>query len=158
VLNLADVPRLVADAVGLEEHPWGDGELRSGVAVAQLDPFASPDDPRVAKFVGEWGLGDEGVHRMTTGATAATNGELKLVRRGQEELLYDLTVDPLELHPRSVSSTEELRGVEALRAAIDAATDPRPVPGLVDTAPPRPPVSEEELERIEQQMKLLGYM
>jgi arylsulfatase A-like enzyme len=158
VLNLADVPRLVADAVGLEEHPWGDGELRSGVAVAQLDPFASPDDPRVAKFVGEWGLGDEGVHRMTTGATAATNGELKLVRRGQEELLYDLTVDPLELHPRSVSGTEELRGVEALRAAVDAATDPRPVPGLVDTAPPRPPVSEEELERIEQQMKLLGYM
>jgi arylsulfatase A-like enzyme len=158
VLGLVDVPRLLADAVGLGDHPWGDREPSSAVAVAQLDALASPDDPRVIKFVDDWDLGDEGVRRMTTGATAATSGPLKLVRRGREELLYDLTADPLELRPRSASSIEELDGVGALRAAIDAATEAHPVADLIEPARAASPASAEELARIEQQMKLLGYM
>jgi arylsulfatase A-like enzyme len=159
VINLADVPRLIADVVGLSAHPWGDTEVRSNVAVAQLDPIAGPDDPRVLEFVDKWGLGDEGVRRMTTGATAATNGELKLVRSGNGELLYDLNADPLELSPRAILGNGEPRRITPLRDAIDEATDPRPVPDLTEsTARPRSPVSTEELERIEQQMKLLGYM
>jgi arylsulfatase A-like enzyme len=158
VLGLADVPRLLAEAIGLDDHPWGDGEYRSDVAVAQLDPLASPDDPRIRSFVDEWGLGDEGIRRMTTGATAATDGRQKLVRRGQEEVLYDLSADPLELRPRNVSTHEDSGGIATLRAAIDAATEPRPVSGLVHPAQPTAVVPAEELDRIEQQMKLLGYM
>jgi arylsulfatase A-like enzyme len=158
VLGLADVPRLLAEALGLDDHPWGDAELRSGVAVAQLDPFASPDDPRILKFLDDWDLGDDGARRMTIGATAATDGQLKLVRRGQDEVFYDLSADPLELRPRSASSIEESVGVATLRAAIDDAIDARPVSGLVHPDQPTNAISAEELDRIEQQMKLLGYM
>jgi hypothetical protein len=73
-------------------------------------------------------------------------------------LLYDLTADPLELRPRSASSIEELDGVGALRAAIDAATEAHPVADLIEPARAASPASAEELARIEQQMKLLGYM
>jgi len=160
VLGLSDVPRLVADAVDLRDHPWGEAELKSPVAVAQLDPLAAPDDPRILSFAEEWDLGDEGVHRMTRGAVAATDGRRKLVRSGASELLYDLDSDPLELHPEDVSRPRpgERAEVHRLRAAARAVEHPRPVEGLTTSPHPAPSVPADELERIEQQMKLLGYM
>jgi arylsulfatase A-like enzyme len=160
VLNLADVPRLIAEAVGLQDHPWGDGELPSAVAVAQLDPLASAEDTRVLKFADDWHLGDEGIQRMTLGATAATDGRLKFVRRGPKGVLYDLSTDPLELRPEDVTRPrpDESASVVRLRRAADAVEQPRPVRGLVRPVQPPPGVSAKELDRIEQQMKLLGYM
>ena len=161
VLGLTDLPRLVAEAVGLADHPWSDGERSPAVAVSQLDRLAAADDPRILHAAEEWELDDAGVRRMTTGATAATNGHLKLVRRAGEDLLYDVDADPLELAPQRLSpasSEDDAVVVAELRAAVDRCVEARPVPDLIAYAARAPEASADELEQIERQMRLLGYM
>jgi arylsulfatase A-like enzyme len=161
VLGLADLPGLIAEAVGLPDHPWNGGAGASAVAVSQLDPLAAADDPRILQAAEEWELDEAGVRRMTTGATAATNGHLKLVRRDGEDRLYDLDADPLELAPQLLPadrSDGEARVVAELRAAVDRCVEARPVPGLSTGAAGEAAASAEERELIERQMKLLGYL
>ncbi|MEJ7582549.1 MAG: sulfatase-like hydrolase/transferase [Acidimicrobiales bacterium] len=163
VLSLTDLPRLVADLVDLQDHPWGDGDLRSPTAVAQLDPMGGEAHPGLLEWVRDWGLDGEGTRRLTWPATAATDGRWKLVRRNDEERLFDLVSDPLELRPLAVAAGAGVEpalmsSVTRLRAAVDAATEPRPVPGLSSPARVAPEASAEELERIRRQMELLGYL
>jgi arylsulfatase A-like enzyme len=143
LVSLADLPRALARAAGID-HPWGP-DLCSGVSVAEFDPPAQRDDPRVLRAVEEWGVGEAGLRFMTTPLTAATDGEFKLVRRGAGEELFDLGADPLEEHPLDPSGPRS--------APLRAALDPEPV-----TVAPRPEASAEELAEIEERMKLLGYM
>jgi arylsulfatase A-like enzyme len=142
--SLADLPRALAAAVGIE-HPWGE-PLCPEISVAQFDPPTGPDDERVRRSVEEWGVGEAGLRVMTTPLTSATDGVLKLVRRGAEELLFDLAADPLEEHPLAASDP---RGAP-LRAALD--------PTAAVTVTSQPEASAEELAEIEERMKLLGYM
>src|SRR5205085_7602280 len=74
--SLADFPRLLADTLGLEGHPWADdgAGAPAGVAVAQLDALAEPNHPRLLRAVEEWHLDDDAVRRMTSPATCATDG------------------------------------------------------------------------------------
>lgn len=151
VTSLASLPRLVAGAVGLERHPWEAGALPAGVAVAQFDSPGPSTHPRVAHFIEQWGVGPADYWRLDEPLTSATDGSLKLERRGPRELLFDLEADPLELHGREPDGSpaiERLR--EALRhpsvtaqAATDAAAGP---------------VDPEEVGELEAQMKLLGYL
>jgi arylsulfatase A-like enzyme len=142
--SLADLPRALARATGIQ-HPWGP-DLCSGVAVAEFDPPTGPDDQRVLRSVREWGVGDAGLRIMTTPLTSATDGAVKLVRRGTAEEFFDLATDPLERHPLDASD----RRASDLRAALD----PEPV-GAVEA---QPEASAAELAEIEERMKLLGYM
>jgi arylsulfatase A-like enzyme len=160
VLNLADLPRLLAEAVGLEDHPWEPGPSAGDVSIAQLDPLGPPDDPRMIQFAEQWGIDDDGMARMTTGATAATDGALKLVRRGGQDLIFDLARDPLELSPEILDGAGRRDGppIERLVAAVDTAVEPRAVSGLTSPTGPPPSIPAEELDAIEQQMKLLGYL
>src|SRR2546423_11150838 len=97
--SLAELPRAIAGAAELDAHPWGDGPP-AGVGVAQFDPPSDdPDDPRVVKAVEGWGMDDETRRRFTTSLTCAVGGDLKLMRRGERDELYDLASDPLELSP-----------------------------------------------------------
>jgi arylsulfatase A-like enzyme len=156
VLSLADVPFLLAEALEVSDHPWSVGS-ESRAAVAQLDPLAPADDPRVVEFIDRWNLDDEGVYRLTTGAVVATDGHRKLMRRGGQELLYDLTADPLETGGQVLTGATADVNIEHLRAAAAAAEQPKPVPGL-RTDGPAPAASDEEVDRIEEQMRLLGYL
>ena len=151
--SLAELPRLVADLAGLSEHPWTDGPP-AGVGVAQFEPVVEPDDPRATTAVERWGLGDEAVRRLTTPLTCAVRDGLKLLRRGEDEELYDLRVDPLELAPLADGSD---RGrVAELRAALEhpAVTARRDPESSAATGE----ASAEELRDIEERMRLLGYM
>jgi arylsulfatase A-like enzyme len=155
VLSLTDVPHLVADAVGLADHPWNSDGGRS--AVAQLDPLAPADDPRIVEFIDKWNLDDEGVYRLTTGAVVATDGRRKLMRRGGQEVLFDLVADPLETEGRVLAAGAADPEIELLRKAAADAEEAKPVPGLRADAP-TPTASDEEVARIEEQMRLLGYL
>jgi arylsulfatase A-like enzyme len=143
LVSLADLPRALARAAGIA-HPWGP-DLHAGVAVAEFDPPTGPEDERVQRTVREWGVGDAGLRVMTTPLTSATDGALKLVRRGASEELFDLAADPLERQPLDSSDPRA--------AELRAALDPRPV-----AVEPQAEASAAELAEIEERMKLLGYM
>ena len=100
--RLAAAP--VAEAAGIERHPWPADELPAGLAVSQFDSIGPPDHPRVIEFAHRWGLDREAVGRMTASYTAVTDGRQKLVQRNLEE--------PLRLRPRARS-----RGANAARSA-----------------------------------------
>jgi arylsulfatase A-like enzyme len=160
IASLADLPRLVAGHVGLEEHPWHDGPP-AGVGVAQFDPPTGPDDEAGNRYLTQIGLGGV-LDEITRPLTCAVSGGLKLVRRGDREELFDLAADPLELSPLAepdflargegrTAALAELRG--ALNHPAVAATG-EPAGG----GPAPPPVSDAERRELEERMKLLGYM
>ena len=153
--SLADLPRMVAEAAGLREHPYAPG---SSPPVAQFDPPGPADHPRVQKFVRDLDLGQDGLERLTAVLSSACDGSRKVVRRNGADLLYDLAADPLEEHPIDPSGA----GPEfaPLRAAIDDSERVRPAAsaaGAPAAATP-PEATPEELAELERQMKLLGYM
>lgn len=157
--SLAALPRLVAEAVGLEEHPWRDGPP-DGFGVAQFDSPADPDDVAMVERFREAGFGDV-LDTFTTPLTCAVAGGLKLLRRGDREELYDLEADPMETQPLSVEagvgSGRDDR-VAALRSALDhPAISSRPA-AATPAIGGESAVSHEERRDLEQRMKLLGYM
>ena len=114
VFSLASLPRVIADAAGLDAHPWSVPSLPSGVAIAQYDPMAAADHPRVRTFASKFGLAEEGIDRICASFTSATDGATKLVVRDGAELVYDLAADPGETRP-----LERVNGhVDALRDAL----------------------------------------
>jgi arylsulfatase A-like enzyme len=150
--SLADLPRLLGDALELEDHPWRE---RTPLPVAQADPAAPRSDPRVDHAIAAWGLGEEAAWRISTQITAVADGRFKLVRQGEVEQLHDLTVDPLETTPLTTVPAGEEARVAALRTALK---DPA-VWAAPDGAPsPAPAADPEEVEALERQMRLLGYL
>jgi arylsulfatase A-like enzyme len=154
--SLADLPRFVAQAVGLEEHPWTDGPP-PGVGVAQFDAPVDPGDERAIGLVDEWGLGPDALERFTTPLTAAVRGDVKLMLRGDEEVVYDLASDPLELAPISAAEAELRLGAGVLAPLRDALAHPSMQVGSAPQEAKDGP-DEEELREIEDRMRLLGYM
>ena len=150
--SLAELPRVVAAAAGIDDHPWGDP--LPDVAVAQFDAPVEPGDPRV-RDVGEaeWHLDEAGLARLTTSFESAADARLKLIRRDGALEVLDLEEDPLELAPRPVSQSD---APAHLLAALGhpAALARSSAEGH---GPPRA-ASPEELERIEDQMRTLGYL
>lgn len=154
-LSLAELPVRLASAIDLDDHPFPDG-LFEGVAVAQWDPFEL-DEARLDELVRSWGLDAEAVRRLRTPLTCAVSGHFKLMRDGDDELLFDLEADPLEAAPLREQGAIAARAGDALvplRAALD---DPRvQARGAVTAA--ADVVSAEEALEIEQKMRLLGYL
>ena len=150
-VSLADLPRMVAEAAGIEGHPYAPA---GSVPVAQFDPPGPADHPRVQRFVRDLDLGREGLERLTAVFTAACDGHRKLVRRNGRDLLYDLHADPLEESPLDPSQADG--DFERLRAAVAAAE--RPAAPAASAAGAPPDATPEEVAELERQMKLLGYM
>jgi hypothetical protein len=91
--------------------------------------------------------------KLSTHLDAAVRGDEKLLRRGDELLLFDLADDRLEERGRAVTRAE---APPELLAAIEdqAAAAAQPVPAEAGAATASP----EELARIEEQMRTLGYL
>jgi arylsulfatase A-like enzyme len=146
VASLVELPRLLAEAASLPDHPWGDGRLRDGIAVAQFDAPADADE-RTRSQAAEWGLDDEAVATLTSDQTIATDGRHKLVHRRGEVELFDLDDDPLEERPQPPDAA-----APSLRAALDRAVrhDTEPTPAAATTT--------DDTAELEERMRLLGYM
>jgi hypothetical protein len=154
LVSLVDLPRLLADAVGLDDHPWRD---RTGedVAVAQLDAPCAPDDPVAVEALDSLGLGLDALPRLVRSFTCATDGRLKLFRDGSSETIVDLEADPMEEEPEMVGRVHELRhgpALQRLRTALDeaAAVERNAGPGQLNMT-----IDDPELEK---KMRLLGYL
>lgn len=155
VTSIADLPGMLADAIGLVDHPWS-GEAERTVAVATSDALAAADDERMERARAEYGLDDFAVWRMRTPSTAATDGRLKLVRDGDDDWLYDLDSDPLEQAPARVDGrVAALAGpaFAALRDAVDAAHLVSPSVRVTTTAP-----ATRTRPDLEERMRMLGYL
>jgi arylsulfatase A-like enzyme len=160
IRSLVELPKRLAAAVGIEEHPWRRGGVETEAVIAQWDPPAPPSDPRVQSLVAEWGLGQDAALRMGTTLTAAVDGRWKLVRRDDALELYDLSVDPLELDPLGSDdrTAEASAAAERLRGTLDgAAANADPATAVLSREAPDQ-VSDEELGELEDRMRLLGYM
>ena len=160
VTSLAHLPLMIAEATGLDDHPWSDSRWSNGAAVAQFEPPARADDPRWVKAFADWGVDPElAAKRVAQPLACATDGRLKLQRRGTSEELYELTADPLELSPLSPAAGDPA-AVAGLRRALDAAAalEGRAPVAARDGAEGPPSLSDEERRDLEERMRLLGYM
>ena len=152
--SLADLPRYIATRVGIDDHPWTDGPP-AGYGVAQFDPPGVGDDPDAVRGFRDMGLGDK-LDQFTTPLTCAVRGQLKLVRRGEREELFDLAADPLEESPRSPDEAlEHTDAVAGLRAALE-----HPAITSVGSSVPAaaPEATDEQMRDLEERMRLLGYL
>jgi len=153
---LTALPHLVTTALGINAHPY-DGDSLNGVAVSEVEGIAAPGDPRVTDAVREWGLDDAAATLMTSDATTASDGTLKMLRRGDVERVYDLPADPLEQSPLDRVALDTRRDdVARLRRAIDAAVAAGAEAARAPAQPP--PDAGIDNEQLIAQMKLLGYL
>ncbi len=151
--SLAEVPRMIAEAAGIEDHPFIEDPLPGGVAVAQKDvTFQGRDE--ILERARLKGVPEGDLLRfMARTMACATDGSFKLSRIGEREALYDLARDPLEA---TDVSTEHPDRVRSLRAALDA-TGEAPQPVTVPAGDGGEIAAEEEAE-IEAQLEGLGYI
>ena len=152
VRSLVEMPRVIAEAVGLDDHPWDTHP--PAIAVAQFDPPGEdPHDPRKLDAVKAWGAGPEALEKLSMTMDCAIRDGTKLWRRGDRLELYDLAEDPLEERPRLVSRGE---APPDLLATIEDQAATSVIGGPVQAEAPS--ASPEELARIEEQMRTLGYL
>lgn len=159
VTTLVALPRLIAEAIDLADHPWPSDELPNGVAVAQYDLTPSPDDPRL-EIIREWGATEEGVRRFAYPCSGAADGRYKLVVLGDSERLYNVDADPEEVAPMSPAEGPP-EVVERLRRALRWAGENEWTPDidvLRAAGGSQAEPSEPELKEIEDRMRLLGYL
>jgi len=157
-VSLAKLPAWIAQAAGIDSHPYLETDLPAEAVIAQYEPMCGPEDPRAQSFARMWNLDAEAVRKLTTGLSCATDGRHKLVvdDTGRESL-YDLLADPDERSPAPAPAdgpAASLRAVLDQAAIEEARLEPAPEP----TAAPASAASADELAALERQLKLLGYM
>lgn len=151
--SLADLPRLVAESVELDGHPWRDGPP-AGFGVAQFDPPTAPDEATLRRVER---LPPPARIALTTPLTCAVADDLKLLRRGDREEVFDLATDPAEARPLDpVAVAADGRGAQL--AALRAALDHPAVSSRAPEAAPAATASDAETRDLEERMRLLGYM
>ena len=150
-MSLASLPRLLADHLGVDDHPWAEGDLPADLGAAQFD-FIEADDPRVGIATEAWGLDEEAQRTLSTPLTCVADGRLKLVDRGGHRELFDLTEDPEEVRPIAPVEHSDSARVGALERGLVHAS----LQQSADTPPPAAPTT--DVEDLENRMKLLGYM
>ncbi len=146
--SLAELPRLIAEALGIADHPWTDDVRQGGIAVSQVaGQVLLPERESLARG---WGIPEEAIRRIAIPMSAATDGRFKLIREPHGERLYDLVSDPAE------TTSIDAAGIAAaasLRAALDHADAIAPVAEPVATAS-----TGDEAAELEERLRQLGYL
>jgi arylsulfatase A-like enzyme len=148
--SLVRLPALVADALGLDDHPWED--ISSGPAVAQTDGLATWDREARTRLEAAWHLPAHIVDQLAHPIACATDGRFKLVRTAGVERLHDMTTDPLEESDVAASHPST---VTELRKALDAAGQFGASSSSDDA---RDSMATETPAELEARLRLLGYL
>ena len=153
--SLASLPRFVAEAAGIRDHPYTD-EPEPGCGVAQFDPPVRAEDSKAVEKVRQAGL-EHALGLFSTPLSCAVRDRLKVVRRGDREEVYDLSSDPLEQRPVAADTVPPV-ALATLRAALDQPAMSARWSGDIAAPAAGGEASAEELRELEERMKLLGYM
>jgi arylsulfatase A-like enzyme len=155
--SLVEMPARIARAAEIQDHPWP-GDLPAGLPVAQWDPFKLTPE-RLEEVMRDWDLDEAEAERLISPLTCAVSGRLKLVRgaRVDDESLFDLDADPLELAPIRGEQAIADRAGAALQGLRDAVNHPL-TQATADVSAPAEEVSADEMAEIERRMRLMGYM
>jgi arylsulfatase A-like enzyme len=149
--TLAQLPQMLAGALGIEDHPWIDDVRPGGMAVSQVaGQILLPERETLARA---WGVPDEAIRRIAIPMTAATDGRFKLVRDPAGERLYDLDSDPAESRPIDAAEAGASGSADALRAAIEHAD--ALAPSVQEVAPHE---VDDEAAELEERLRQLGYI
>jgi len=143
-VSLARLPALLAEAIGMTEHPWTEWAW-PGIAPAHNAGLGH--SPERQKLAAARGVPAAARERLNTPMECALDGRFKLLRTGENEALYDLDADPEE--GRDVSAAHPER-VTALRAAL--------VLGSAPAQHADRPVEPGEEAEIERHLEALGYL
>lgn len=152
IVSLADVPRVLADAIGLPDHPWQDERPVSGLATAQYDGFASFTREFADQLAGGFGIDERDRSLLDRGGECVTDGRFKLVRTEGAEELFDIESDPLETIDVSDRWPERR---DALRRALDV-VESLPRAHVEEPADER--TDDAQSADLEEQMRILGYL
>jgi arylsulfatase A-like enzyme len=148
--SLVRLPALVANLLGIDDHPWSD--VGPGPAVAQTDGLATWDEEARERLVAAWNLPSPIVDRLASPIACATDGRFKLVRESGRHRLYDTSDDPLEGRDVSDSHPDQ---VKRLQTVLDAA---EPLSPTADRAPESGAHDNSTTRDLEDRMRLLGYL
>ena len=153
--SLLELPAALAGVCGIDHHPWTE-RLPQGCAVAQFDPPVMAGETENIEKLRNIGIEGAALDRFITPITCAVRGELKLVRRGGEDHLFNLASDPGETRPMSVGEADSdlAEEIAVLDEALTFGSEPlaRQEPSTSNGP------SDEEVRELEERMKLLGYM
>lgn len=153
-ISIADIPRLIATAAGLDRHPWARRACPDGVAVAQNDGYSAIHPAFATLFAQEWHLDETGIERLDLPLSAAVAHPFKLVRAvvdgRNEDRLYDLEADPLEEVDARLWNPD---ATERLEAALEAADAQR---RIVNSA--SAPMQQTHDPALVGRLRLLGYL
>jgi arylsulfatase A-like enzyme len=151
-LSLSAVPRLVAEALDLTDHPWEPEPLPAGIAIAQNDGLESAGLAVAETLLQAWSVPEAALDRLRTPMTCAVDGAMKLVRHGGQERVHDLRHDPLEQRDVAALHHSAAERLRTALAAADAAVRPAPVAAAL------PPDSASEVDDLHERLRLLGYL
>jgi arylsulfatase A-like enzyme len=152
-MSLSRLPAILAAAIGLREHPWGEVPDDDALVVAQYDGFSAMTPEIAERLADAFSLSDEHRSALSTSGECITDGRFKLVRLGGIESMYDMKTDPLET--TDVLSTHPIESAR-LRSALDRveSTTPRVVGDPSDGVRP----DTKEQQDLEERMRILGYL
>jgi len=161
VSSLADVPRILAEAAGITDHPWQRPAVPAGVAVAQCDGFAALAPDTARKLVEAWRLWPRAHEELFLRRSCATDGRFKLVRERDGARLHDLETDPLETIDVLAVHPEESARLASVLDALDAeeeASKARVPERASSSGGDGGPAGAAESAELEERLKLLGYL
>ena len=157
IVSLAELPKILAPLLGIDDHPWVEDVRPGGFAVSQAaGEFWIPVRRQAAQ---QWRLPEEAVINLESPITSATNGRYKLVRDVKGERVYDLVGDRLEESPIPIDVTS-MRDIPItdMRAALDEVEAMAPhehaQPDVIAAELP----SDKEAAELEERMRELGYL
>jgi arylsulfatase A-like enzyme len=150
--SLAALPRLVAEALGITDHPWEREPLPSGIAIAQNDGLESAGLAVAETLAQEWAVPASALERLRTPMACAVDGAMKLVQTGPDERVHDLRHDRLE--QRDVAGLHH-REAQRLRAALVAADAAARTAASTPVGTLEPT---DEVDDLHERLRLLGYL
>lgn len=158
VMSLMELPRLVAAAAGLDDHPWQDTAGTTGIAVAQSDGLETVSKNR---FVAAMRLPPRAQEAMSLRRSCATDGRFKLVREGDTTRLHDLESDPLERVDAAPTFPDQVARLRRVLDGYDSSSETAAVPpedGAEAGTDASGATRDAESAELEERLKLLGYL
>jgi arylsulfatase A-like enzyme len=156
IVSLAELPKILAPLLGIEDHPWVEEIRPGGFAASQAaGEFWIPVRNEAMQ---QWGLPEEAVLRVESPITSVTDGRFKLVRDVEGERAYDLAADRLEEKPLDLGGSMPDVPLNQMRAALDAVEAMAPAELAEPDALGGERPSDEEAAQLEERMRELGYL